>query len=81
MTTETAELPELPKPDVRCGEYAGPPGEGASENYYTADQMREYALLAVKAERARCARLVDGVCPAASQVDLRKALAAAIRKG
>lgn len=41
-----SDLPPLPKPDVRCGEYAGPPGEGASEDYYTADQMREYALAA-----------------------------------
>lgn len=40
----------MPEPDVRCGEYAGPPSEGASENYYTADQLR--AAMQAVAERA-----------------------------
>jgi hypothetical protein len=43
--------------------------------------MREYARQAVLMERERCARIVDGVCPASNQLDLRKTLTAAIRKG
>lgn len=42
------QLPELPEPDVRCGEYAGAPGEGASENLWGSDSMRSYALSAIK---------------------------------
>jgi hypothetical protein len=49
-------LPELPEPDVMY--------EAARDDYseryaYTADQMRSYALLAVKAERERCARIAE----------------------
>jgi hypothetical protein len=47
------DLPSLPEPAVRCGDYAGPPGEGASESLWDADQMRSYALAAVEAERQK----------------------------
>jgi hypothetical protein len=52
-------IPPLPEPDVKCGEYAGPPGEGANEDYYTAEQMHTYVIEAVLAERERCAKLCE----------------------
>ncbi len=37
-----ADAVPLPDPDVRCGEYAGPPGEGADESLWNDDSMRTY---------------------------------------
>jgi hypothetical protein len=54
-------------------------------NLFSADQMREYALLAVQQERERCARICDAVY--ADEQDepvcygFAKECAAAIRKG
>lgn len=45
----------LPPPAVRCGDYAGPPGEGASEDYFTAEQVRHL----IAAERERCAKVCE----------------------
>ena len=47
MTDTPEALPPLPQPAVRCGEYAGPPGEGASESLWSSDQMHEYARAAL----------------------------------
>lgn len=51
--TENINLPELIWPTVRCGEYAGPPGEGASENLWNYDAVREAQRAAVLADRAQ----------------------------
>jgi hypothetical protein len=69
------ELPELPEPQGKTTDYkvaglTGGPGlmTRPAELYaaglrpsgqFTADQMRSYALLAVKAERERCARIAE----------------------
>lgn len=50
-TPAPAVLPPLPEPEVPSGNYAGPVGEGASENLYTADQMQAYALAAISAQQ------------------------------
>ena len=48
------ELPELPEPVFfHSAVYVGP-GTG-----YTADQMRSYALEAVRRERERCAKICE----------------------
>jgi len=50
FTIAQPELPPLPKPAVLCGEYAGPPGEGADDNYFTWDQLINYARAALAAQ-------------------------------
>jgi hypothetical protein len=70
------ELPPMPEP-------AGP-----DVGWFTEDQMREYALLAVQRERERCARLVESfaTCPCngdsgyCAENDPPRAFAKAIRK-
>lgn len=47
----------MPEPAVRDGDYAGPPGEGASEDYFTADQVR--AVMLAVTERA--AKVAEGL--------------------
>jgi hypothetical protein len=47
QSVPAAGLPPLPEPAVPSGSYAGPVGEGASENLYAADQMHAYALAAI----------------------------------
>lgn len=55
-----AELPELPEP-AREAESAGAAWRNSSPDYYTADQMREYARAAIQAERERCAKVCDQI--------------------
>jgi hypothetical protein len=53
-------LPPLPEP-AREAEEACASWRNASPDYFTAAQMREYALAAALAERERCAKVVlDG---------------------
>lgn len=52
------ELPPLPEP----ADFVGSTGQTydlTSQDVYTAEQMREYAEAAVKAERAACAALCE----------------------
>lgn len=84
MTTTLREEFEalMPEPVVRCGEYAGPAGEGAYEDYYTADQVRE----AMKAVAERCAVLCDEHATTLTNAGIRgretaEECAAAIRGG
>lgn len=77
--TDTYELPELPP-----FKFVVEPKESHKPlDVYTPDQMREYARLAVKAERERAARIAEG-----SYVDgdsergiVAQEIAAAIRQG
>jgi hypothetical protein len=54
MTADT--LPPLPEP-AREAEEACASWRNASPDYFTAAQMRAYAIAAVLAERERCARI------------------------
>ena len=55
MTTLPPDLEALmPKPAVRDGDYAGPPGEGASEDYFTTDQVRAVILAATERAAKKC---------------------------
>ncbi len=49
--------PPLPEPTVRCGEYAGPPGEGADCHLWDRDEMHAYADTCTAALSARVAEL------------------------
>lgn len=73
----------MPEPAVRCGEYAGPPGEGASENYYDADQLRaamqSVAERAAKKEREECAKIADAKAIRINSQWIAHDIAAAIR--
>jgi hypothetical protein len=69
--SDTYELPELPEvcytAILDSGEgwfvYPEPQTERGEFNLFTADQMREYALLAVQRERARCAQIAENYAP------------------
>jgi hypothetical protein len=82
--TEQTELPPLRQPDTASLSYSGRSVEWISgyERGFeaAADQMQEYARLAIKGERERCARLVESLA-VASSFKLREQLASAIRKG
>ena len=54
-STPRAALPPLPPPAVKAGEYAGPPGEGASENYWSAEQVEQIRRETVQACADLCA--------------------------
>jgi hypothetical protein len=58
------ELPKLPIPDVAEGCDAGPPEQGASQDFYTAEQMQEYARQAVLMERDGVVNILDRIKPA-----------------
>lgn len=48
-STPRTALPPLPPPAVKAGDYAGPPGEGASENYWDAEQVEQIRRETVQA--------------------------------
>jgi hypothetical protein len=47
----------LPQPTVRCGEYAGPPGEGASESLWDSDALIAYGNARARAATERAAQV------------------------
>lgn len=64
---------ELPPPAMRGG-----PGALTRHDYFSAEQMRAYALEAARLEREACAELCDAM-PDDAMVNMRVACAAAIR--
>lgn len=65
------ELPPLPEPNTCCGEYAGPPGEGASCDLWDADQMRAYALQAFEAGKRSAPRDIRAAIDAAMNTEAK----------
>ena len=58
MTDKHDDLPALlANPAVKCGEYAGPPGEGARENYYDSEQMQAAYSAGQRAAALRAAQV------------------------
>ena len=59
--TDTTDLPPLPVRHITREDATGAVLWESEEGPYTADQMIEYARLAVEQERERCAKLAESM--------------------